>query len=588
MKTKFFGITSLAIILTTFHSNVNAQTEPFSKTVLNEKAGAGNYRLAHPFEIIYGPDNYLYITEKLGRVLRVDTGTGVRQIILDIRAQVTANITRNAGGAATSVGQNGLLGMALHPNFNKGTNQDSIFIAYSYNSTSIRIARYRYNGGASPSLTGATTLIEGLPAGGDHSTGRLIIGGDGKLYYACGDLGNNQFGNACVAIRSQDVITSSQLSASNYTNYSGKILRMNLDGSIPADNPIFSSVRSHIYSIGHRNPQGLVWEKAPSDGSTAVTLVSNGKLFSSEHGPRTDDEVNIIESGKNYGWPYIAGDTDNVNYSYVNLSSSGSCNAGSYNENYVPSGATITTELNAPASVKSNFRKPIMSLYPSCGTQTTTTCDAGGTNWIKFATVAPSSIDYYNINAGVGIPNWYPSLIVPTLREGVVYRIKLNTDRDGVTGDTIPYFRDTNRYRDMAFSSDGLKMFIITDSIGTTSGPSGTSNSSLTNRGAILVYRFTGSVLPLGDGNRVTPNRDYVINVYPNPASQILNINLERAVTKPIRYELYDVTGRRLFSDVSSKTTFTIDVANLKRGVYVIRMFNGYGLEVKTEKVILK
>ena len=87
------------------------------------------------------------------------------------------------------------------------------------------------------------------------------------------------------------------------------MLRLNLDGSIPSDNPMIGGVRSHIYSYGHRNPQGLVF--AP-----------DGKLYESEHGPNTDDEVNLIRAGGNYGWPHVAGYRDDQSYAYANWSAS--------------------------------------------------------------------------------------------------------------------------------------------------------------------------------------------------------------------------------------------------------------------------
>src|SRR5262245_6108811 len=129
-----------ALIFTAFSQNAFAQGEPFSFTVLNTlPAGTANdYNLAHPFEIIYGPDNFLYISEKVGRVIRVNATTGIRQIILDHRSNTYFGVTRDGSGNATSIEQQGMLGMALHPNFGKGTGQDSIFVAYSYNSTSIR------------------------------------------------------------------------------------------------------------------------------------------------------------------------------------------------------------------------------------------------------------------------------------------------------------------------------------------------------------------------------------------------------------------------------------------------------------------
>ena len=100
----------------------------------------------------------------------------------------------------------------------------------------------------------------------------MKIGPDGKLYATVGD--------ATQPSLAQDV-----------TTLEGKILRINLDGSIPNDNPF---PQSYIYSYGHRNPQGLAWS-------------TDGTMYASEHGNAANDEINIIEKGKNYGWPLIEG-----------------------------------------------------------------------------------------------------------------------------------------------------------------------------------------------------------------------------------------------------------------------------------------
>lgn len=583
MKNVFAPLTAPLVL---FPFLIQAQGELFTKNVLNEKVGSGNYRLAHPFDILYGPDDHLYITEKVGRVLRVDTGTGVRQVILDIRSSVALNITRNGSGAATGIGQNGMLGLALHPGFDKGMGQDSVFVAYSYQATKIRIVRYLYNGGANPSLTNPTTLIENIPAGGDHSTGRMIIGADNKLYYSCGDLGRNQFDNRCNPILSQQLPSQADITAKTYTNYSGKILRLNLDGSIPADNPLWNGVRSHIYTIGHRNPQGLVWEKDPGDGYHFPTLTSGGKLFSSEHGPNTDDEVNSIESGRNYGWPYIAGDTDEVNYQYVNWSTATNCNE-TYVEYpyYVPAGATVMQEKNAPADVKAKFRRPLVRAYTICTPLPASKC-AINDGWLKFPTIAPSSIEFYHLNAGMGIPNWYPSLLVPTLRTGTLFRYRLNTARDAVLGDSIAYFKSDNRYRDIAISTDG-KIYIVTDSIGSTSGPSGQNNQVLTNRGAILVFQAKQLILPIRDRPRVTPV-EYVTSIYPNPATEQIKVETDPILQKPLRYRLIDMTGRLMADQKTTRNNFSIPVAHFKRGVYILSLYNGYGAEVRMEKIVLQ
>jgi PQQ-dependent dehydrogenase (s-GDH family) len=564
-----------------------AQGEPFALTVLNTKPGSGNYALAHPFDIVYGPDDHLYITEKEGRILRVDTGTGVRQILLDIRGQVSISVSRDGSGAATGISQNGMLGLALHPNFGKGTGQDSIFVAYSNPANSIRIVRYRYNAGPA-TLTDPTTIIQGIPAGGDHSTGRMIIGADNKLYYSCGDLGHNQFGNKCVEIRSQMAPTAAQLSASNYTNYSGKILRMNLDGSIPADNPIWGGVRSHIYTMGHRNAQGLVWQTDPSGGFTPRVQTPGGKLFSSEHGPCSDDEINLIESGKNYGWPFIAGDTDNVNYQYVKWVSSPNCGTTSFRENpyFVPTGATVTQETAAPDSIKLKFRKPLKPVFTTCGTRPTTQCLVTGQDWLRFPTIAPSSIEFYNLSFGKGIPDWYPSLLVTTLRTGTVYRFKMNAAMDAIISDSIPYFKSINRFRDIALSPDG-RIFLVTDSIGSTSGPSGQNQTNLTNKGAIMVYTYTGAILPIGDRPTVGLP-EVVVRTYPNPATDIINVELRRLAHLPVRYHVYDMAGKLVLQNTSNKTSFHIHVDELKRGMYILALYNGYGIELKKEKIVLQ
>lgn len=565
----------------------NAQNEPFTFTELNLKpGGSANYRLAHPFEILYGPDNYLYISEKIGRILRVDTATGARKIILDYRSQVFLHITRNGSGAATGIGQDGMLGIALHPNFNQGSGQDSIYAAYSYSSGKIRISRFKFNGGINPSLSGETILINNIPASNDHSSGRLIIGADNKIYYSCGDGGSNQFGNRCNAIKSQDDPTASQIEAADYSNYAGKILRIDLNGNIPADNPVFNGVRSHVFSKGHRNPQGLVWEKSSSNGLDFPSPVTNGKLFSSEQGPRTDDEINIIEAGGNYGWPYIAGDLDNLNYQYINWSSSPACSSTSYTENTIPAGAVVLDENDAPTALQANFKKPVMNLFTTCGSQAASACDAGGTNWMKFSTIAPSSIDYYHVQGGASIPGWYPSLLVPTLKKGTLYRVKLNASHDAPVTDTIPYFATYNRYRDIAVSPDGLKIYIVTDSIGSTSGPSGAGTSTLTNRGAILVFQYNTALLDLSN-DRIKRVQQNKTSIYPNPACEYVKVELDKTIRKPVNYFIYDVRGVLLKKGASNQPTFTIPVNHLHPGVYILKISDAHDLEQISRKIIV-
>ena len=427
--------------------------------------------LNNPYEITYGPDNKLWISERVGKkIVTVNTAGGSKSTILDL-----------SGLVYQTAGQDGLMGFAIHPDLytDINTSNNLVYIAYTYDagggSRKLRIASYRYIAGTGLLDSGtATTIIEGIDASNDHNSGRMKIGPDFKIYYTIGDQGANQFGNACNPIQAQDLPSSS----SDYDPYKGKVLRLNLDGTVPADNPTLNSVKSHVYTYGHRNPQGIIFG-------------SNGKLYASEHGAKVDDELNIITAGKNYGWPHIAGYYDNLAYSYCNWSSQGgSCSTSGFTDHNCPSGVTSVTEYDAANnSILSNFQPPI-GTYDS-----TTNYDPSG-NWLTWPTVAPSSIDIYE--AGL-IPNWGQSLLITTLKEGTIFRAKLNTAGDAlvdITSDNkFEEFHSSNdRYRDIAMDPDGITFYAITDSSGTTSGPSGSSSVTLSNPGVVMKFQYIGPV----------------------------------------------------------------------------------------------
>lgn len=165
-------------------------------------------------------------------------------------------------------GEGGLLGLAVVEDGNGTT-----LFAYFTSETDNRIVRMPLRGSAGNYELGAPKpILTGLAKAGNHNGGRIAIGPDGKLYATVGDAGDPQ--------RSQDL-----------ASLNGKILRMNLDGSVPADNPFPGSL---VYTLGHRNPQGLAWD-------------SDGQLWASEFGQNTWDEFNRIEAGRNYGWPLVEG-----------------------------------------------------------------------------------------------------------------------------------------------------------------------------------------------------------------------------------------------------------------------------------------
>ena len=170
----------------------------------------------------------------------------------------------------------------------------------------MKVRRYTYDA-ATRQLGDPMDILVGLPHGTDHGGGRLVFGPDAKLYLSRGDHGSNFLANYCDVNRAQDTPTEAEIRRHDWGTYQGKILRINLDGTIPDDNPLLNGVRSHVYSYGHRNPQGLQF------GPT-------GLLYSSEHGPSTDDELNLIVAGGNYGWPYVAGYRDDRGYVFADWS----------------------------------------------------------------------------------------------------------------------------------------------------------------------------------------------------------------------------------------------------------------------------
>ena len=150
-------------------------------------------------------------------------------------------------------------------------------------------------------------------------------------------------------IRSQDLPSVAEVSARDVSKYQGKILRLNLDGSVPSDNPVIAGARSHVFSYGHRNPQGLAFGP-------------DGKLYAAEHGPKTDDEVNLIQAGKNYGWPHVAGYRDDQAYVYGNWSASSPapCRSLEFSDFVLPPSVPRQQE---SAWIHRDFVPPLKSLF---------------------------------------------------------------------------------------------------------------------------------------------------------------------------------------------------------------------------------
>ncbi|WP_167138151.1 glucose/sorbosone family PQQ-dependent dehydrogenase [Diaminobutyricimonas sp. TR449] len=447
-----------------------ADTDDFTSEVL--VSGLNN-----PFEIIYGPDGWLWVTERdTGEVTKVNPADGSTKTILTIPDVV-----------ATPGEQDGLLGMALHPGLLSGKanghDNNSVYLSYTYDGDPgealdrrQRIVRYTYDE-ATETLVEPTELISGLMASDDHNSGRLLYGPDDKLYYTIGDRGNNQDSNACRPNLAQLLPTAEQIAAGDWTAYQGKSLRLNPDGSIPDDNPELNGVVSHIYTYGHRNAQGIVF-------------ASNDLLYSSEQGPKSDDELNLLSAGGNYGWPFVAGYKDNSGYVFGDWSAVPGCGTTvPYDAFVIPDVVPqyIESDFNDPA-----FVQPLRTYYtvPSTHDFSGEACEPSGLFFICYPTIAPSSLDFYALDA---IPGWQNSFLMPTLKDGQVYRVELAADGQSV-GDSEPLWRTVNRYRDTAIHPDGTTVYVATDIGGLARGTDGDATDQLENPGSILVFHYDGTV----------------------------------------------------------------------------------------------
>ncbi|MDT7886226.1 MAG: PQQ-dependent sugar dehydrogenase [Thermoproteota archaeon] len=211
-----------------------------------------------PWSLAFSKNGILFFTERPGYVKAFYNNTLINLKVENLNVK--------------EIGEGGLLGIALDPNF---PNSPYIYLYYTYEEGNLwnRVVRYKFENW---SLVNQKILIDKIPAATLHNGGRIKFGPDGKLYITTGDATQRDL--------AQDI-----------NSLAGKILRINPDGSIPEDNPF---PNSPIYSYGHRNPQGIDW--------------FDNLMFSSEHGPSGElgyahDEINFIIKGANYGWPIVVG-----------------------------------------------------------------------------------------------------------------------------------------------------------------------------------------------------------------------------------------------------------------------------------------
>jgi glucose/arabinose dehydrogenase len=227
-----------------------------------EKVAGG---LEVPWSIVWAPDGRMIFTERPGRVRVVEKGTLNPKPLF-----VVPDVEES--------GESGLMSVVLHPQF---SSNHFIYLSYAYTGggVKVRVVRYRE---APEGFVDRKVIIEDLPAAQFHAGCRIRFGPDGKLYVTTGDATQRAL-------------------AQKLDSLAGKTLRLNDDGTVPQDNPFVSqqNARPEIWSLGHRNAQGMDWQP----GSNLMFQTEHGP--SGFDGPGGGDEVNILEKGKNYGWPTI-------------------------------------------------------------------------------------------------------------------------------------------------------------------------------------------------------------------------------------------------------------------------------------------
>ena len=506
--------------------------------VLGSPYPAGN--LNNPWEITYGSDGYLWVTEGKGYTIRrIHPTTGVSTTMVDLSNTATGWLTpaehttfnRVFTSTQSPWPQGGMMGLAVHPQFKDSANKKFVYVGYVHSANggssgpgylfTTKIVRFEFDT-VNNKFYRPVSLCDTIRGSDDHNSGRMIIApvdGVNYLFYAVGDMGTGNYNNKTRVNKSQ-----------NPGSYEGKILRFNLEPDSDANlfdrwipdstgdhnNPFNGATQSAVYTTGIRNNQGF-----------AYNPITN-KLYGSEHGMFADDEINIIGRGKNNGHPLVEGYNDG-NYDGAKP---GSSSGTSY--------SVIVSEAANATAIGANYNDPIYSFYPApkgaagvpntiLGIYNSTTGDPSSN---PNTSIAQSGLDVYYSSF---IPGWKNSLLTASMKKAKIFRLKLNGTGDMVLptppgsatplNDTVGLFWSLNRYRDLAISPDGRTIFASIDRDQTTSGPTSGSPQPSLCPGCIKKFEFLGyadnagvstipTSIPVGTGvsNTVTALTKTLVN----------------------------------------------------------------------------
>ncbi|OUU15867.1 MAG: hypothetical protein CBC05_09465 [Crocinitomicaceae bacterium TMED45] len=439
-----------------------------------------------PWDLVWGPDNHVWCMEKTGRITRTNPDT---KVLEEVHA---------LSGVYQSWDNSGAHAMALHPDFPR---TPFIYVHYAYGEWRSRLSRLRYSI-PQRRVVDEEVLIPDFRGNSSHNGSRLMEGPDGHLYMAMGDA-------------------YSKMNAQNLESLSGKILRMDWDGNAIPDNPYGNL----IYSWGHRNPQGLVFSDA-------------GQLYASEHGPATDDEVNLIQKGANYGWPLIEGPCDS------------------------PMEEALCDSLDA--------RDPLASWSP---------------------TQAPCGMDYFDHPS---IPEWENSLLLTFLKKQHLRILHLDETGTEVTHEDSILYNEYGRLRDVLVAPNG-RVFVSTSN----QEINGWNYLAAEEDDRILELVnpdfFYDALEPVNDLNEVfltqlleTPQAEG--KVFPQPAREGVSMFLSETVEQVDVY-VYDMSGRMVVGAephaLHGPGLLYVRLGALQTGLYVleVRAENG---ERWTSTVLVK